>query len=490
MASKEGEYRINISSRHERGGEKESSPWMQRFPLDLLSIVFFLAVDYALRRLFTWLEIPFPSNLAGMLLVLATLLVLNATRPAVALRAFTFLMRGTTFLKIWLPVWFVPNLINLPLMDVGQPVRIAAVILCGMLFTLLTTAGVVTHVKSLAQRATASERQPLTVSIPERTSKKGASSSAAASLPFSARLSMCLAAGMCVCFLLAVALWWCDDVIRSSGARSAVVWQSHIRLEKGFLLLLILCTYVFGARLPPRVTKIAHPLLTCAFLTWGGMLLYAVAVPGPPPFDRSREWWRLLNGLVVKAPQSIEQFGAGNFLLMFLGPAVVSFGVSIFDQRVLIRENAAAISSGVAYATVGSLLFTALFTRAINLEHDCRLCMLPRSVTIPLALEINKLIGGEAGLVVSFCLVTGLLGSLFGKQILSACRVTDPPTRGLSLGAASHGLGAAALNDEKEAFPFAATSMALNGACSAILIAIPFVRTAVLALAGCEAACE
>ena len=52
--------------------------------------------------------------------------------------------------------------------------------------------------------------------------------------------------------------------------------------------------------------------------------------------------------------------------------------------------------------------------------------------------------------------------------------------RGLAMGAAGHGLGTAATAPEKEAFPFAAISMALTGALSTVLVSVPAVRRALL----------
>ena len=52
------------------------------------------------------------------------------------------------------------------------------------------------------------------------------------------------------------------------------------------------------------------------------------------------------------------------------------------------------------------------------------------------------------------------------------------------MGAAGHGLGTAAMVDEKQAFPFAAIAMALNAALSSVLVSIPAVRRAIMTIAG------
>jgi len=48
-------------------------------------------------------------------------------------------------------------------------------------------------------------------------------------------------------------------------------------------------------------------------------------------------------------------------------------------------------------------------------------------------------------------------------------KITDPVTRGLAIGASSHGLGTAAIKDEEDAFPFSAIAMAVVGTCTTVV---------------------
>ena len=76
------------------------------------------------------------------------------------------------------------------------------------------------------------------------------------------------------------------------------------------------------------------------------------------------------------------------------------------------------------------------------------------------------------------------MGANIGSKVLDKLGVKDPTARGLSMGTAAHGLGTAALAaTEKAAFPFAAVSMALTGTFSTIIVAIPYLRRLLLAVA-------
>ena len=91
----------------------------------------------------------------------------------------------------------------------------------------------------------------------------------------------------------------------------------------------------------------------------------------------------------------------------------------------------------------------------------------------------------DPSLAATIVVVTGLLAANFGRSVLDALGVDSPVARGLAMGAAGHGLGTAAMAEEKEAFPFAAIAMALNAALSTVLVSVPAVRRALLAAAGC-----
>jgi len=101
-------------------------------------------------------------------------------------------------------------------------------------------------------------------------------------------------------------------------------------------------------------------------------------------------------------------------------------------------------------------------------------------VTTPLALEMGRLLGADAAIVILAVFTTGLVVITAGPAMLDRMRCTDPVARGLALGGAGHGGGVLALAGEEEALPFAATAMALNGAASVLLLCVPPVRRLII----------
>jgi putative effector of murein hydrolase len=98
-------------------------------------------------------------------------------------------------------------------------------------------------------------------------------------------------------------------------------------------------------------------------------------------------------------------------------------------------------------------------------------------------MAIAAIVGGDISLAVSMVVITGLIGANFGAMILNAFGIHDAVARGLGIGAAAHGLGTAAFANEKDAFPFAAISMALTASAATVAVSIPSIRKSLLQLA-------
>jgi predicted murein hydrolase (TIGR00659 family) len=126
-----------------------------------------------------------------------------------------------------------------------------------------------------------------------------------------------------------------------------------------------------------------------------------------------------------------------------LGPATVGLAVPLYRQRSLLRRYAPAIVAGVGLGSLASMLVAGLIALAAGLPREVMLSVLPKSVTIPFAVEIARIHGGSPGLASAFVVATGTLGSVFGATLLTWAGIRDPVARGLALGTGAHGQGTA-----------------------------------------------
>lgn len=375
---------------------------------------------------------------------------------------------GAAVLAKWLPVFFVPSLVTLPLApsmgNASELLKVVAVIVGGFYFSLLTTAWSVNAVRSLGGSSSSSSSDEGPKSIPNSPADNAAKPKAYSDKTY--------------------------DLLSRGAAASAVLSTAAARLFKApaslavpsrslTMLLTTLATFVFGARLPAAFTKVVHPLITCTGLTWVGARLLGSLTGSGAFLD------------VVKAYRantlSLTSAGAGDVLLFLLGPAVVALACQIYDRRKLVEENVAEVGTAVAVSSVGGLVGTAALVRALRLASPAvRLGLLSRNITSPLAMAIASILGladTDVSLAVSFVVISGLVGANFGGRILDSFRIHDPVARGLGVGAAAHGLGTAALVEEKDAFPFSAISMALTASLSTVLVSVGPFRNFLRALA-------
>lgn len=112
--------------------DNESNPFNQNTVLkSLLGASLLVVLDIAFRRLLESLAISFPSALAGCGVLFATFLF----APGGA-KLYDILSPGAALLAKWLPLFFVPSLITLPLADsVGSASEVRTKI--GLLYRLV-----------------------------------------------------------------------------------------------------------------------------------------------------------------------------------------------------------------------------------------------------------------------------------------------------------------------------------------------------------------
>lgn len=110
---------LNASISADSGSDKnqsnvkgESSP---AFITSLSSTLAIIALDVSFRKLFKALAISFPSSLAGCGALFTSLLGLYTINPKLGDSAYAVLSPGAAVLAKWLPVFFVPSLVTLPL---------------------------------------------------------------------------------------------------------------------------------------------------------------------------------------------------------------------------------------------------------------------------------------------------------------------------------------------------------------------------------------
>ncbi|KAL6533636.1 Plastidal glycolate/glycerate translocator 1, chloroplastic [Orobanche hederae] len=170
-----------------------------------------------------------------------------------------------------------------------------------------------------------------------------------------------------------------------------------------FLLASTLVGYMFGSVLPSGVKKAFHPIICCALSAELAAFTYGQL--SHSGLDH------VLGYYLTKATSNP---GAGDILMGFLGSVVLTFAFSMFQQRKLVKRHAAEIFTSIVLSTLFSLYSTALIGRIVGLEPSLTVSILPRCITVALALSIVSLFeGANSSLTAAVVVVTGLVGANF-----------------------------------------------------------------------------
>ncbi|KIZ38046.1 MAG: hypothetical protein BCV62_00325 [Pseudomonas sp. K35] len=162
---------------------------------------------------------------------------------------------------------------------------------------------------------------------------------------------------------------------------------------------------------------------------------------------------------------------SAQWLTLLLGPATVALAVPLYLNLRRIRELFGPI---VITLLVAGLFATALgmaLAWAFGADDMILMTLAPKSVTSPIAMLVAEQIGGVVALAAVFVMITGVLGAIFGPELLRRFGVQHPAARGIALGLTAHAVGTAqALQESDECGAFAALAMSLMGVMTAVLL--------------------
>ncbi|GHP09886.1 hypothetical protein PPROV_000862100 [Pycnococcus provasolii] len=416
-----------------------------------------LAADSALKKAVLSAGITFPSPLIGMFLVIGVLCLLSAANQQKAVDAvMEAISPALNWISRWLPLFYVPSLVILPIavksLNPAALTKVSLIVALGMPFSLLVTAFLVTRIRKLANTTA----QPVTPAPPLA--------------PFTEQHAVAWGS---IGFLSGIVACFAAQGTALAANASAVATLAFTVL--GLLI---------GSDPHPSMKKyMPHPVITTSLVANAGVALVGML--------NGVGYMGTLKAYLTKGAAGAA-WGAGDWLMSFLGIVVISFGFRIYGQRALLRRHLMEILGSAAGSAIISLAATCLAGRLLGLGPDLTTAVAPRSVTVALAMPIATQLGAPAELIpicATAVVLTGLIGAALAQKILDLAGFkNDPITRGLSVAAAAHGLGTAALaRAEPEALPFCALAYGLMGVAASTWVAIPVVRSMLMWLAGVPA---
>lgn len=217
--------------------------------------------------------------------------------------------------------------------------------------------------------------------------------------------------------------------------------------NSAFLLALTLGAYIFGVWVKDKTkTKLSviHPLLICVPIIMVTLKVFDIPVQ--------------------------DYMEANKFVTFFLGPCVVSLGLTLYDNINLIKKNLLPIIVSVLVGSIVGVVSVWGIGKLLGLNNALIISMEPKSVTTPIAIELSNISGGIVAITAVSVTICGMLGASIGPVILNLCKIKNPIARGSAIGCASHGIGTSRALEES----------AVEGAVSGLCIALMGVATSVL----------
>lgn len=128
-------------------------------------------------------------------------------------------------------------------------------------------------------------------------------------------------------------------------------------------------------------------------------------------------------------------------LSYLLTPATVSLAIPLYQKMELLKENTAAILSGILAGVLTSLSSVFLLALLFGLSHEEYVTLLPKSVTTAIGMGISEELGGYVTVTTAVIIITGVFGNMAAERLCRLFKIQNSISRGLAIGAASHVIG-------------------------------------------------
>uniref|UniRef100_A0A6V7QXR2 Plastidal glycolate/glycerate translocator 1, chloroplastic n=1 Tax=Ananas comosus var. bracteatus TaxID=296719 RepID=A0A6V7QXR2_ANACO len=395
-------------------------PTIVKFLHLAVSLGIILAADKLLRKAFLAASIKFPSALFGMFCVFSVLMILDSTAPSAATGFMNFFEPATLFIQRWLPLFYVPSLVVLPLavrdVPAASGLKIFLILVGGWLASLMVAGYTAITVRRIVQ----------TEMIPAEPMTKPS--------PFTA-----------------VELWaWAAIFVLSFAL--ALVYPTALSTSAGtclpFLLAATVLGYMIGSGLPSNVKQVFHPIICCAASADLAALAYGYL---------SRSGMDAVLGNYLTKVSSNP--GAGDILMGFswLCYHIICFlNVQTEKGRLVGLEPILTVSILPRCITVALALSIVSFFEGAN-----------ASLTAA-AVVLTGLVGAN--------FVQAVMDKLRLNDPIARGIATASSAHGLGTAALSA--------KEPEALPFCAIAYALTGIFGSLICSVPAVRQSLVLIAG------
>lgn len=136
-------------------------------------------------------------------------------------------------------------------------------------------------------------------------------------------------------------------------------------------------------------------------------------------------------------------YEGGSMLQFLLTPATVAFAIPLYRQIEVLKKHIVAILIGISSGCISCTITILLLSKAFTISPDVFYGLMPKSVTLAIALGITEELGGLASVTCVGVVVSGIIGAAFVTVFSKLFKIDDKIALGLSVGTATHAIGTA-----------------------------------------------
>lgn len=163
----------------------------------------------------------------------------------------------------------------------------------------------------------------------------------------------------------------------------------------------------------------------------------------------------------------------GQWISKMLGPAVVALAFPLYNQRALIFKYKYSIIISLVVAMLSGLISIFVLLKLLGMSQEYMLTALPKSLTTPVAMQVSGVIHGIPPLTAVLVMIAGFTGAILGSVIFKIAKIDTAISRGVAIGAASHGVGLTKLKEYgEEDLSIGSLSMGLSAVLGAFIIPV------------------
>ncbi|MDO4799507.1 MAG: LrgB family protein [Bacillota bacterium] len=173
---------------------------------------------------------------------------------------------------------------------------------------------------------------------------------------------------------------------------------------------------------------------------------------------------------ILRIPYEQYKVG-GDYIHFFLAPLTVALGLTLYRERRVLLKRFLPLMIGITSGVLTSFVSITRLARLFGRPNWDILTMLPKSITTPMALSLNKTIGGEPAILIVLIIVTGITGAILAPLLPKCFPFLSRFSIGAGIGTASHAVGTSkALEMGEEEGAVSSASIGLAGLITVILV--------------------